>query len=117
MKTKLIALLIMAGGALSAQVSLGIRIGPPPAPRVLRVVPRSPGPDYVWLDGYWYAEGGRYRWHNGYWTRPPYPGARWIAPRHDGERFFAGYWEGDRGRFDHDHRSDRERFRDYREHP
>jgi hypothetical protein len=25
-----------------------------------------------------------------------------MGPRHDGERFFEGYWEGDRGRREHD---------------
>ena len=76
---------------LSAQVSLGIRIGPPPPPRVL-AAPVAPGPGYVWVGGYWYPVGGHYRWHAGYWSLPPYPGARWVGPHHDGERFFAGYW-------------------------
>ena len=106
------AMLLTGASGLRAQVSLGIRIGPPPRPRVIRV-PRSPGPGYVWIDGYWYPERGRYVWHNGYWTRPPYEGARWVGPRHDGEQFYAGYWEGDRGRFDHDHRWDRDRNRDW----
>src|SRR5579864_330940 len=108
---KLLAIVLLAGGTLFGQVSIGIRIGAPPPPRVLRVRPVAPGPDFFWVDGYWYPAGGRYRWHDGYWTRPPYAGARWIAPRHDGEQFFNGYWEGDRGRFEHDHRWDRERDR------
>src|ERR1051326_3158009 len=37
-----------------AQVSFGIQIGPPPPPRIERVRPVAPGPDYVWVDGYWY---------------------------------------------------------------
>ena len=113
-RTKLLALILLVGGSLYGQVSIGIRIGPPPRPRVVRVV-QSPGPGFVWVGGYWYADGSRYRWHNGYWTRPPYQGARWIEPRHDGERFFVGYWDGDHGRFDHDHRWDRDRNHDYRE--
>jgi len=111
MMKKLLAIVLLAGGTLFGQVSIGIRIGPPPPPRVLRVRPVAPGPDFFWVDGYWYPAGGRYRWHDGYWTRPPYAGARWIAPRHDGEQFFNGYWEGDRGRIEHDHRWDRERDR------
>lgn len=102
-------MLILAGGTLAAQVSLGITIGAPPPPRVVRVRPRTPGPDYFWVDGYWYPVGGRYRWHDGYWTRPPYAGARWIAPHHDGRQFFGGYWEGERGRVEHDHRWDRDK--------
>jgi hypothetical protein len=35
-------------------------------------------------------------------------------PRHDGQRFFEGHWEGPRGHYDHDHRWDRDRDRDFR---
>src|SRR5450759_5063690 len=84
----LLASMLLAGASSSsAQVSLGIRIGPPPRPRVVRVVPRSPGQDYTWVGGYWYPQRGRYSWHNGYWTRPPYQGARWVEPRHDGQQY------------------------------
>ena len=112
--TVLLALMVLgvASGA-SAQISLGIRIGPPPAPRVVRVQPRRPGPDYVWVGGYWYPVGSRYTWHNGYWTRPPYEGATWVGPRHDGQQFYVGYWSGSRGRLEHDHRLDRRKERDY----
>lgn len=109
MKNKLFALLFLAGGVLFAQISLGITIGAPPPPRVVRVRPRSPGPAFVWVEGYWYPVGGHYRWHDGYWTRPPYEGARWIAPRHDGHQFFAGYWDGEHGRIEHDHKWDKDR--------
>jgi WXXGXW repeat (2 copies) len=101
--------ILMGVQFMAAQVSVGIQIGPPPPPRVYRVHPLAPGPDYIWLDGYWYADGRRWRWHDGYWTRAPYAGARWIAPRYESSRFFNGYWEGDRGRFEHDHRWDRDR--------
>ena len=117
MKKKLIALVLFAAASVFGQISVGIRIGPPPPPRVVRVRPVSPGPDFVWIDGYWYADGSRYRWHDGYWTRPAFVGARWISPRHDGERFFAGYWEGGDRRVEHDHRWDRDRrYRDDRDH-
>lgn len=106
----LFGVLLLAGAsAAHAQVSLGIRIGPPPRPRVVRVVPQSPGPGYAFVDGYWYPVGHHYKWHEGYWTRPPYEGAHWVAPRHDGEQFYAGYWDGDRGHVEHDHRWDGER--------
>jgi YXWGXW repeat-containing protein len=113
--TLLAATLLSGGSLFGAQISFGIRIGPPPPPRVVRVLPRQPGPEYMWVDGYWYPEGQRYRWHQGYWTRPPYAGARWVAPHYDGERFFGGYWEGNRGRFDHDHHWDHDRNRDFRD--
>lgn len=109
MKSKLLLLALLGAGVVFAQVSIGVRIGPPPRARIIRVQPRSPGADYAWIGGYWYPVGGRYRWHDGYWTRPAYVGARWVEPRHDGERFYAGYWDGEHGRVEHDHRWDRDR--------
>jgi hypothetical protein len=111
--TLLAAMLLSGMSIANGQVSLGIRIGPPPGPRVVHVHPSRPGPDYIWVDGYWYPAGGHYRWHEGYWTRPPYEGARWIGPRYEGGQFYVGYWEGDRGRFEHDHRWDHDHDRDY----
>ena len=108
-KVRLLALMLLAAGAVFGQFSVGIRIGAPPPVRMMRAQPRSPGPDYLWIGGYWYPNGNHYRWHEGYWTRPAYEGARWVGPRHDGQRYFAGYWEGSRGRVGHDHRWDRER--------
>jgi hypothetical protein len=110
------ALIFGPASAAHAQVSFGIRIGPPPEPRWYRVPPQ-PGPDYEWIEGYWYPEGGRYRWHDGYWTRPPYAGAYWVAPYHFGGQFYAGRWEGSRGYVRHDHRWDRGRQRDERRDP
>jgi hypothetical protein len=115
MKKTLLALVLLAGGTSFAQLSIGVRIGPPPPPRVIHARPRAPGPDYFWVDGYWYPVGNRYKWHDGYWTRPPYAGAAWIGPRYEGGQFYGGYWNGERGRFEHDHRWDRDRERDYRD--
>jgi hypothetical protein len=95
----------------NAQVNFGVRIGEPPAPRAYRV-PRQPGPDYVWVEGYQYPQGRHYKWHDGYWTWPPYQGAYWVEPYHVGGQYFAGRWEGDRGVVAHDHRWDRGRDRD-----
>jgi hypothetical protein len=114
-KKKLLALILLAGASMLGQVSIGIRIGPPPPLRVERVLPPSPGPEFVWVEGYWYPVGNHYKWHSGYWTRPPYGGAIWVRPRHDGDSFFNGYWEGDHGRREHDHRWDRDRDRDFRD--
>ncbi|MGA2723259.1 MAG: YXWGXW repeat-containing protein [Bryobacteraceae bacterium] len=114
MKTTLLAALLLAGGSiLGAQISIGVTIGPPPPPRVLHIRPSPLGPDFLWVEGYWYPVGRHYKWHEGYWTRPPYPSAVWIAPRYDGKQFFEGYWEGDRGRIAHDHRWDHDRDRDF----
>ena len=107
MKTKLLVLMLLATGAVFAQLSIGVRIGPPPRARVVRVQPRSPGAGYSWVGGYWYPVGHRYTWHEGYWTRPAYAGAHWVEPRHDGTLFYEGYWDGERGRVAHDHRWDK----------
>jgi hypothetical protein len=94
MKTVLLAALLLAtASTMRAQVSVGIVIGAPPPPRVVVAVPERPGPEFVWVEGYWYPVGNHYRWHGGYWTRPPYEGARWVGPRHNGERYYTGYWE------------------------
>ena len=109
----LLGAFLLAGASVShAQVSNGVRIGPP-APRVVRALPPRPGPDDVGVEGYWYPVGNHYKWHAGYWTRPPYAGARWIGPRFEGEQFYYGYWDGDHGRFEHDHRWDRDHDRDF----
>ena len=52
---KLIAAMLLTVGMAFGQVSVGvgIRIGPPPAPRVLRVRPVAPGPGFFWVAGYW----------------------------------------------------------------
>jgi hypothetical protein len=109
-------LLIAPASTANAQINLGIRIGPPPAPRAYRV-PRSPGPGYMWVDGYYYPQGSRYSWHEGYWTRPPYENAYWVEPYYDRGRYFAGRWEGSSRNLAHDHRWDRGDQRDERRGP
>jgi hypothetical protein len=110
------ALLLVPASAAHAQISIGIRIGAPPAPRAYRV-PRQPASDYVWVEGYWYPQASHYKWHDGYWTRPPYEGAYWVAPYYGGGQYFAGRWEGNRGNVGHDHRWDRSKQRDERRDP
>jgi hypothetical protein len=107
----LAALLLAPAAAANAQVSFGVRVGEPPPPRAYRVPPQ-PGPGYLWVEGYQYPEGGRYKWHDGYWTRPPYQGAYWVDPYHGDGQYHSGRWEGDRGVVEHDHRWDRRRGRD-----
>lgn len=117
-KALLVSILVMTpyvSSPLNAQVNFGIRIGPPPPPRVLHAIPRRPGPDFVWIEGYWYPSpnGRSYRWHSGYWTRPPFEGAYWVGPHYDGARFHEGYWEKNQQWMNHDHNWDRSRDRDY----
>ena len=57
--------------------------------------PVSPGPDYVWISGDWYWEGGAYAWHRGHWTRPR-TGRSWMDGRWEqhgrGWRWHRGGW-------------------------
>jgi hypothetical protein len=112
---KLLVLMLFAGSSIVfGQFSIGIRIGEPPAPRVIRVHPANPGPGYVWVDGYWYPSNNRYVWHDGYYTRPPYEGALWITPRYESQQFYQGYWQAGDRQIGHDHTWDRDRRnRDY----
>lgn len=113
-KTLLTLLFLGATSGLFAQFSVGIRIGPPPQPRMIRVHPSSPGAGYSWIDGYWYPNGNRYTWHGGYWTRPPFDGANWAQPRYDGGQYYQGYWQGNDRQVPHDHRWDKQKKnRDY----
>ena len=104
MKTKLFALLLLAGSSLFAGVGVAVGVGvgghpaygyyapaPPPVP-VVRYTPPCPGPGYAWVGGSWYPGGGRYYWHSGYWARPPYARASWVAPRYAGHYYYRGYW-------------------------
>jgi hypothetical protein len=116
LQTFAISTLLLAPAATAqAQINFGIRIGEPPPPAYR--VPPQPGPDYIWVEGYQYPQGGRYVWHNGYWTRPPYADAYWVAPYHVGGQYFPGRWEGSRGNVAHDHRWDRSQQRDERRDP
>ena len=112
--TLLVTFVLASGSLVSAQthVSVGIQIGPPPHVVYVAPPPRPPEPEVVWVEGYWYPVARHYVWHDGYWTRPPYRGARWVAARYDGRAFFGGYWDGPRGRVEHDHRWDRDHDRD-----
>jgi hypothetical protein len=112
----LLALTLLTVPAFGAQVSIGVRIGPPPPPRVVRVVPARPGPQFAWVEGYWYPVGhsNHWKWHPGYWTRAPYPEAIWYAPRYERGEYFEGYWEAhEHGKFKHNHGWDKHHERDY----
>jgi hypothetical protein len=103
MKAKLLALVLMAGGAAMAgpRVFFGFGFGAPapvpvyvapPAPVVTAYAPPAPGPGYTWIAGYYAPVGARWAWHAGYWAARPYPGAAWVAPRYYGGRYYGGYW-------------------------
>ena len=67
-------------------VSIGVDIGPPPAPLVEYVPVAVPG--HVWAPGYWVSNGHRHVWNPGAWTRAR-PGYGHVA----------GHWEQRGGRW------------------
>jgi hypothetical protein len=107
MKTKWIASAILASVmAVPAFAQVGVYIGHPPPPLRYEVRPALPGPGYVWADGYWNWEGGRYAWRRGEWRRPPFAGAYWEHPHYDhydrGWAFHEGHWDHEDHGFHHD---------------
>ena len=102
MKSKFLALMLLAGSSLLAgpRVFVGVGFGggyvvappPPVAAYSYYAPPPAPGPGYSWVAGYYYPYGGRYAWRPGYWARRPYVGAYWVAPRYYGGRYYHGYW-------------------------
>jgi hypothetical protein len=116
MKTKLFAMLLLAGGSLFAEshFSFGVRIGTPVYYGPVAVAPLTvaayrpayPGPGYVWVNGYYDAYG---HWCNGYWNLPRYTRAYRVTPRYYSRPYVYSYW---RGRRFHDR--DDFRFREHR---
>ena len=102
MKTKLMALLILAGSCAAfagPHVFVGFGFGYPapvavyaPPPPPVYYAPPVARPGYTWIGGYWYPVGPRWSWHAGYWARPPYAHAYWVGPRYYGGHYYRGYW-------------------------
>ena len=117
MKSKLFALMLLAGGSLFAETHFSVGVGfggrqyyPGSAAVVVAGRPPCPGPGYNWIDGYYAPNGG---WVAGYWAAPQgYYAPQYYAPAN-------GYYGGSyyRGRdWDHDRRYDRGRGNEWREH-
>jgi hypothetical protein len=117
MKTKLLAMALMAGSTMFAGVrfGIGVNVGIPAPVAVSAYRPPCPGPGYIWVDAYQDEYGN---WVGGYWAMPPYDGAYWVAPSYAGGRFAAGYWGGvrhvDRDDFRHFDRDDFRGAHDFR---
>ena len=87
MKTKLLAVMLLAGGSMFAQTRFSVGVGfggqgdgsyqAPPS--YASDIPPCPGPDYYWVDGYWSQDHGRNTWIAGYWTREQFN----VAPHFD----------------------------------
>ncbi|MHB1023591.1 MAG: YXWGXW repeat-containing protein [Acidobacteriaceae bacterium] len=66
--------------ASSAQVIISVSIAPPMLP--IYTQPYCPGPDYIWIPGYWAYGPDGYYWVPGTWVLAPEPGLLWTP----------GYW-------------------------
>jgi len=71
-------------GLIAVIVSGCVVAHPRVAPPQLRaeVVSAKPGPNFVWVAGYWKWSGGAYVWAPGHWVKAK-PGKAWVA----------GHWE------------------------
>ena len=91
MKTKLLAMMLLAGSSVFAEtrVSIGIGFGGhgpgfyQAPPSYASNIPPCPGPGYTWIDGYWSQDYGRNTWVSGYWYRQPFISGYAVAPRFD----------------------------------
>lgn len=106
MKSKLLALALLAGSTMfaGARVSIGVGIGVPyggyyaPPPAYVEAPP-CPGPGYNWVDGYWDYEGPQRYWRAGYWAAPVYAPGYYGggAGYYSSPDYYRGGYSGGRG--------------------
>jgi len=102
------ALVLFSGTPASAQVRIGldfgavqVRISPdaPPRPR-WEQQPHRPGPNHVWIQGYWDRRGNQWAWAPGRWEEPAQRDSYWIRPQYRNEggayRYEPGRWSHQR---------------------
>lgn len=84
------------GLAVAAGSGCGRTVTMAPPPDKTEVVTTAPGPDYVWVGGFWGWSWGHYSWTRGRWERPEHPHQHWVQPRwerrDDHFVFVEGYW-------------------------
>ena len=99
------ARLLVPAIALTALPWLGGCLAPPPGVVYVRTAPPpprteylavAPGPDFVWIRGYYRWEGNDYVWVPGHYERRPRARSRWVAGhwRHSrhGWYWIDGHW-------------------------
>lgn len=90
--------LVFAPAAAQAQLFIGIQIGIAPPALPIYEQPPLPGPDYVWIPGYWSWDDdyGDYFWVPGTWVLAPSPGYLWTPAWWGWDNglyvFHDGYW-------------------------
>lgn len=86
-----LAVVLLGGCVPYVSGDVGIEVGGPPPGIRAEVAVTSPGPEYVWVPGYWDWAAARadWVWVPGVWQRPPHRRAVWVAPRYHNRR---GHW-------------------------
>lgn len=73
-----------------------VRVGPPPPRREVVIERDRPGPEFIWISGYYRWDGGAYGWVPGRWERRPHTRAAWVPGRwyheHRGWYWVEGHW-------------------------
>jgi len=94
MRKTLLALVFGAVLTINAGAAVVVRVAPPA--RIVETRPATPGPGYIWIDGYHRWDGAAYIWVPGRWELPPHPHARWVAHhwvrKHGGWVLVDGRW-------------------------
>ena len=81
-----------------AQISIGISVNFAPPPLPVYDQPPIPGPDFIWVPGYWAWSDdiGDYYWVPGTWIEAPEPGLLWTPAwwgwNDRAYVFHEGYW-------------------------
>ncbi len=60
-----------------------VEVGGPPPPPQDEAVTIAPAPGLIWIGGAWVWGPGGWYWGAGHWERPPFAGARWLAPHYE----------------------------------
>ena len=92
---------------------LNVRITTGRPPAVRREVRSSrPGQDYLWINGFWANDGGRWEWVPGRWERRVQSDAYWIPARYvrtsRGTIYEPGHWSNQQLVVEDDVRQNRE---------
>ncbi|MEP6801891.1 MAG: YXWGXW repeat-containing protein [Acidobacteriota bacterium] len=92
---------------------LNVRITTGRRPAVRREIRSArPGQDYLWINGYWANDGGRWDWVPGRWERRAQADAYWIPARYNRTRrgtiYEPGHWSNQQLVVEDDVRQNRE---------
>jgi len=71
-----VALMIAPAAWSASSVFVSVNFAPPPIP--VYDQPLCPGPNYIWIPGYWAWGPVGYYWVPGYWVLAPFIGALWT---------------------------------------